>query len=107
MILPGFHLSEEVKQDSEALASHIRKAHFDVSAVYSSQLERARETAEIIAKGLGVSKIEIAEGLNEVRNPGIEGKKRYALLKYGLNGYSPRLISLGGEKPEAIIERTR
>ena len=45
--LPGFHLSEEGIQQAEAVAA--RLAGLPVKAIYSSPLERCRETAELIA----------------------------------------------------------
>jgi probable phosphoglycerate mutase len=45
--LRGFHLSKEGRADAEALATKLSDA--PVAAVYSSPLERAVETAEILA----------------------------------------------------------
>jgi probable phosphomutase (TIGR03848 family) len=45
--LPGFHLSEEGVRQAEAVAA--RLAGLPVKAIYSSPLERCRETAELIA----------------------------------------------------------
>jgi probable phosphoglycerate mutase len=46
--LPGHHLSEEGVRQAEAVAA--RLAGLPVKAIYSSPLERCRETAEIIAR---------------------------------------------------------
>jgi broad specificity phosphatase PhoE len=51
--LPGYHLSELGKQQAQAAAE--RLAHADIGAVWSSPLERAQETAEIIAAPHGLS----------------------------------------------------
>jgi probable phosphomutase (TIGR03848 family) len=52
---PGLHLAEEGRQEAAAAAERIAQLKA-VAAVYSSPLERARETAEPIARrrGLGV-----------------------------------------------------
>ncbi|HKZ08797.1 MAG TPA: MSMEG_4193 family putative phosphomutase [Methylomirabilota bacterium] len=52
---PGLHLSEDGKKEAAATAERIA-ALKAVAAVYSSPLERARETAEIIAgrRGMGM-----------------------------------------------------
>jgi uncharacterized repeat protein (TIGR03847 family) len=52
---PGLHLSEDGKKEAAATAERVA-ALKAVAAVYSSPLERARETAEIIAarRGMGV-----------------------------------------------------
>jgi probable phosphomutase (TIGR03848 family) len=61
---PGVHLSEEGRQQAEALAQ--RLASLSIEAIYASPLERAVETAEAIAAphGLGV---QLREGLGELR----------------------------------------
>jgi broad specificity phosphatase PhoE len=50
--LPGFHLSAEGRVQAEAAARRLRGRV--VAALYSSPLERARETAEVIAATLGL-----------------------------------------------------
>ncbi len=45
--LPGYHLSELGKQQAQAAADRLAQA--DIGAVWSSPLERAQETAEMIA----------------------------------------------------------
>jgi probable phosphoglycerate mutase len=46
---PGLHLNAEGVRQAEALAERLRPVHLE--AIYSSPLERARETAEPIARG--------------------------------------------------------
>jgi broad specificity phosphatase PhoE len=50
--LPGWHLSDKGRRQAEAVAR--RLAGRGVSALFSSPLERARETADIIARALDV-----------------------------------------------------
>lgn len=61
---PGVHLSERGREQAAALAERLRPV--PLRAVYSSPIERCRETAEPIAatKGLRVSTL---EGVGEVR----------------------------------------
>jgi broad specificity phosphatase PhoE len=47
--LPGFHLSERGRKQAEAAAGRLADA--DIGAVWASPLERAQETAAIIAAG--------------------------------------------------------
>jgi probable phosphoglycerate mutase len=61
--LPGVHLNEKGRKQAEALVSALQKA--PVKAIYSSPLERAVETAEPLAKALGLE-ILPAPGLNEL-----------------------------------------
>lgn len=56
--LPGFHLSEQGKQDVQASARKLQDAQ--VARVVSSPLERTVETSEIIAQTLGLPKSSIA-----------------------------------------------
>ena len=60
---PGLHLAEEGRKEAEAAAERIARLKA-VAAVYSSPLERARETAEPIAQRRGLE-IRIEPGLIE------------------------------------------
>ena len=61
---PGVHLSEEGRQQAEALAQ--RLALLPIEAIYASPLERTVETAEAIAAPHGLS-MQIRENLGELR----------------------------------------
>jgi probable phosphomutase (TIGR03848 family) len=61
---PGVHLSEEGRQQAEALAQ--RLASLPIEAIYASPLERTVETAEAIAAPHGLS-VQIRENLGELR----------------------------------------
>jgi len=60
----GLHLSDEGRRQAEAVAARIGKIA-KVVAVYSSPLERARETAQIIAKARNMA-VRIERGLLEL-----------------------------------------
>jgi probable phosphoglycerate mutase len=60
----GLHLSDEGRRQAEATATRIAKIA-KVIAVYSSPLERARETAQIIAKARNMA-VRIDRGLLEL-----------------------------------------
>src|SRR5262249_1180003 len=60
----GLHLSEEGRKQAEATAARIAKLE-KVVAIYSSPLERARETASIIAKARNMA-VRTARGLLEL-----------------------------------------
>ena len=62
--LPGIHLNREGRQQAEHLAR--RLSGEPIRAIYSSPLERARETAEPLAGKLGLP-VQISEGLGEIR----------------------------------------
>jgi probable phosphoglycerate mutase len=61
--MPGVTLGEEGRREAKALADRFRGE--TIAAVISSPLERARETAEIIADRIGMA-VEIDEALNEI-----------------------------------------
>lgn len=53
--LPGVHLNKKGRQQAQALAEKLAKA--PIKALYTSPLERAMETAEPIARALGLEPI--------------------------------------------------
>ncbi len=59
---PGVHLNEKGRHQAQALAA--RLAGTQITAIYSSPLERARETGEPVAAALGLP-IQVLEDLNE------------------------------------------
>jgi len=61
---PGVHLNEEGRQQAEALGA--RLAHLPITAIYSSPLERAVETAQAIA-GHHDLDVQMLEGVGETR----------------------------------------
>lgn len=60
--MPGIHLNEEGCRQARALATTLGR--LPLAAIYSSPLERARETAEAIAAGAGT--LSIVDELNEI-----------------------------------------
>ncbi len=62
--LPGIHLNEAGRQQAVRLAQSFRPVRLE--AVFSSPLERALETAIVLAEAHGL-KVEIREQLGEVR----------------------------------------
>jgi broad specificity phosphatase PhoE len=78
--LPGVHLNEKGKQQAEELGKALAAA--PIKAVYCSPLERAMETAEPIARALGLKLVEEA-GLLEANVGKWQGQsiRRLALTK--------------------------
>ena len=62
--LAGVHLNEAGQKQAQALAERLSKA--PIQAMYSSPLERARETAAPLAQAKGLE-VKIRPGLGEVR----------------------------------------
>jgi len=61
---PGVHLNEKGRQQAQALGE--RLAHLPITAIYSSPLERAVETAQAIAAHHTLE-VQILEGVGETR----------------------------------------
>jgi probable phosphomutase (TIGR03848 family) len=61
--LPGVHLNDKGREQAQAVAEKLSGAA--IKAVYSSPMERAMETAEPIAKALGLDVV-VRQGLIEV-----------------------------------------
>lgn len=61
---PGVHLNEQGRREAARLADSLESA--GMSHLYSSPLERARETAEPLAARLGIE-VQTSEAIGEVR----------------------------------------
>lgn len=61
--MPGVHLSREGLLEAEKLAGWLARA--PIKAIYSSPLERARETAAPIADYLGLQ-VQVSQDINEI-----------------------------------------
>jgi len=71
--MAGVHLNPEGRAQADKLADHL--AHMPIAAVYTSPMERARETAEPIARKLGLV-VQVCNGINEI-DCGIWTGKRF------------------------------
>jgi len=63
--LPGFHLTDVGKKQLEDAAKYLKNKHID--EIYTSPLLRAKESAGIIQKVLGLPIIHISEEILEVK----------------------------------------
>ena len=102
-------LSEEGFRQVEKLRDRMVKEKFDV--VYSSDLKRARATAEVISAGHGAEIINCSE-LREINYGETESltygeiKQKYPELAEAINQLSPELSFPGGESLQGFITRT-
>jgi len=80
--LPGVHLNDKGKTQAQSLAETLAKklAGAPVKAVYSSPLERSVETAEAIARALGLE-VTLREGLQEIDCGEWQGKTLKSLRR--------------------------
>src|SRR5581483_9448025 len=75
---PGVHLAADGVEDAKRLAERLEPVRFN--AIYSSPLERCRETAEPIAAGRGLQ-IQTVERLEEVEYGSWQGKSFKTLAR--------------------------
>jgi broad specificity phosphatase PhoE len=76
---PGFHLSELGRTQAKAAGRRLRQLGQPVTTLVASPLERAVETAEIIAAELGTTVTTTDERVTEAGNQ-LAGLHRYAVL---------------------------
>src|SRR3954453_18479587 len=104
---PGVSLNERGLQQAETLAE--RLAELPISAMYSSPLERAVQTARPIAERRGL-RVEQREGLNEVDFGDWTGKQLggLQLISQGQtsNTYRSGPRTPGGETMQDVLSRT-
>lgn len=70
--LPNFGLSNKGEKEIEKTADFLSDKHID--AIYSSPLDRAKQTAEIIRNKLGIPTVHISEQILEVKTS-YQGRK--------------------------------
>lgn len=95
-------------QQAARVAGHIAGAFPEVTAVYTSNLQRARHTAEAIAVELGLTP-RVDEGLREYHLGSWEGKS-FADLYHQENFFhhiktDPDFAPHGGESPQEVADR--
>lgn len=99
--LPGFSLSAKGKRESRRLAKAL--SQYPISVIYTSPLERAYQTAAVIANSRGIS-VQIDTRLIDIKTP-LEGKPLTEVEKINGNFYLPELIAAGGERLQDISKR--
>lgn len=62
--MPDVHINDEGQQQANALAARLQ--HLPITAIYSSPLDRTRETAQPLAQALGLD-IQVRANLGEVQ----------------------------------------
>jgi probable phosphoglycerate mutase len=76
--MPEVHINEEGQKQAQALAERLQ--HLPIKAIYSSPLERTRETAAPLAQTLGLD-VYVRDGLGEVQYGEWTGKPLEELSK--------------------------
>lgn len=99
--LPGFPLSREGKKQAIRIAKFLKNK--PVTAVYSSRLDRAKQTAETIAKQFGLP-VWTDERLLDIRSP-LEGISLDYIRRPKFSFYEPPYIAAGGETMLELFTR--
>lgn len=105
--LPGFHLSENGRKQVDELSKILESRRVKFTEVYSSSLERAQETGQILAQTLANGKVQTADELSDTNEPYFEGKPMSVLREVEFDSYKPEFIAKGVESPQEQITRTR
>jgi probable phosphoglycerate mutase len=100
--LPGFHLSEAGIRQTGVAAAALQE--YPIAALFSSPLERALETAQIIAQGFAGIAIQRSKLLIEVHSP-FDGQPAQALVARGWDVYSGSLPP--HEQPVDVLRRVQ
>lgn len=101
-------LTERGHVQAARVAAYLAEAYADAVAVYSSDLQRARHTAEPIGRALGLP-VELDPGLREFDLGSWEGKtyrdlhEQYRLWHH--MRADPHFAEHGGESPLGVTER--
>lgn len=98
--LPGYRLSETGKSQARAAGEWL--ADKAIRAIYCSPMQRAQETAAIVAEHLGDLKPKIDQRISEVYTP-YEGRPTAELAKKGWDLYTGNLPPY--ETPQVVLER--
>lgn len=94
-------LDQDGIRDAESLADRIKGEEWDV--IYSSDLVRAMQTAEIVARNLQVEEVFLDSRLQEVNGGQIEGTTESERIEKW--GEDWRDLDLGIEPREMVIKR--
>lgn len=100
--LPGFGLTKKGKEQAEETAEYLRGKHID--AVYTSPQLRARQTAKIIAKKLGLKKVYTSSILAEI-DSSMQGQLFSTLHKRNYDVFSSPKESIRAETVTELLGR--
>jgi broad specificity phosphatase PhoE len=103
-------LTERGRRQAERVAAHLAASYADATALYTSPLERARHTAEAIARALGLE-LRLEPGLREYDLGSWEQKTYRELLEehqlWQNQARDPDFAPHGGESARDVVARFR
>jgi broad specificity phosphatase PhoE len=103
-------LSDRGREQAAALASRLRRLGHPLARIRSSDLARARETAEIVGRALGVADLGFDPRLRERGFGVFEGLTREECVAqfpdlWALYEQDKKVLPTGGEPHEAVVAR--
>ncbi|OGM98394.1 MAG: hypothetical protein A2735_02565 [Candidatus Yanofskybacteria bacterium RIFCSPHIGHO2_01_FULL_41_21] len=108
--LPGFELSRDGQRNVKGLAERIRSSGIVFTKAYSSPLERAFQTAEILGEVLGCE-VELTPEIIEIDVSFLTGKTKLELAKiiipHGFDIYGRYYTEKGVESAPNVMKRMR
>jgi len=103
----GFPLNENGQAQVRQLAEILKSKGIVLDAIYTSPLERALQSAQIISEIFGKVKITEAEDLKDTHIPNLEGRPLSILEAEGYgNEYDIQFQGEGSETRQDVIDRT-
>lgn len=106
--LPGFPLSERGRQQVLALAELLKSKGVDFDVIYSSPLEKALQTAEILKNALkSKALIEVREELNDIDSSNLEGESMDVLRQFDFDYEKLAQEGFSLESPSLVLERLK
>jgi len=99
--LPNFHLSAQGREQAKSASNALKE--YPIAAIYSSPMERAIETAEIIAGQLNLT-CQISDLLNEVHSP-FDGEPISAIAAHKWDVYAGNKSPF--EQPVDVLKRVQ
>lgn len=100
--LSGFRLSAKGRRQAKALGQYLSDKNIEI--IYSSPLERARETAEAIVHHYPHISIRFDDRLMDVQTP-TQGMTRQQMERFNWNFFQPKYLAQGGETLGDITKR--
>lgn len=100
--LPGFKLTEKGINQIKKTAEFLKEK--EINSIYSSPIQRAIQSAEIIQTAIKTPRVDILPELNEV-DTYLEGKVEEGLDILNLDYYNPALLNGTNESMDQIAKR--
>ncbi len=98
------HLSKEGEKQIQTLAETMISRKFHVTTIWTSPSSRAKESAAILAKTLGVPDVQIQDMLDDVLSP---APYRQRMTMTQLEGLKGDVYALAQETPQIIAQRMK